>query len=347
MSQPDFLAEIRSARIEASPELRERVRALAVAVPPRPPRRQLPWRRWSLLLVPACAALALAGALAAGLATSGKHERAVVHGAAVRQAANPPVFSTATAPAGSAKSLGPLTPNGGGEAAPLPATPGRAQQYEADLTLRVKDLSAATKRALRLTRSFHGYVRSVDYGSGAASGTATLVLRVPIGSIQAAIVRFSALGTILDQHVSIRDVQPQLDKRFRQMQSLRDAIAKLQAELESPNLSAAERTKLENELVAARRRLVVLQRTQAQQRRAASFATASLQLHTAGKAVAPPHEPGRIGRALHRSGSILLDELKVLVYVLIVGAPLLALAALAFGAARLRRRHVEARLLAR
>ncbi len=235
----------------------------------------------------------------------------------------------------------------GSGGAALPATPGRAQLYEADLTLEVKDLSGATKSALRLTRGFHGYVRSVDYGSGAEQGTATLVVRVPVGSIQAAIVRFSALGEILDQHVSIRDVQPQLDRRFRQMQGLRDRIAKLQAELESPSLSPADRAKLENELVAARRRLVVLQRAQAEQRKETSFATASLTLRTADSAVTAPPEPGRIGRALHRSGSILLDELKVGVYVLLVGAPLLALAALGVGAARVRRRRVEARLLAR
>src|SRR5262249_47772453 len=105
--------------------------------------------------------------------------------------------------------------------ASIPATPGRAQLYSADLTLKVKDLSSATKRALRLTRSFNGYVRTVDYGSGAQSGTAYLTVRIPVGSVQEAIVKFSALGAIVDQQVSIQDVQPQLDKRFRQMQGVR------------------------------------------------------------------------------------------------------------------------------
>ena len=57
----------------------------------------------------------------------------------------------------------------------LPTTPGRAQLYESELTLKVKSLSAATKRALRLTRSFNGYVRSVEYGSGTERGSAYLV----------------------------------------------------------------------------------------------------------------------------------------------------------------------------
>jgi hypothetical protein len=337
MSQPDaILTELRTARIVASPELRARVRELATATPVAPPpRRELPWRRWTLVLVPAGIAVALAAALAVGLATSGKQSS---HGV-VRGEAVPAQQDRAAAPP-SVETLG-RTKRGAG----LPATPGRAQLYEAEVTLKVKDLSTATKRALRLTRAFNGYVRSVEYGSGTKRGSAYLVLRVPVGSVQEAIVRFSALGEILDQHVSIRDVQPQLDKRFRQLQAKRDRIAKLQARLESPTLSADERRALENELVAARRQLLVLQREQAALRRQTSFATVSVDLRTNSGAVAPPHRPGRIERALDRSGSILLDEAKVVVYVLIVGAPLLALAALALGALRLRRRRTEMRLL--
>jgi uncharacterized protein DUF4349 len=343
MSQPEdaILNELRSARITASPELRVRVRELAAAAPPAAPlRRELPWRRLSLVLVPACVAVALAGALAAGLATSGKKSV----GEALRREAAPARTVPSAQPD---TSLAPLHAKAvsGSSGAGLPTTPGRAQLYEAEVTLKVKDLSAATKRALRLTRSFNGYVRSVEYGSGAERGSAYLVLRVPVGSVQDAIVSFSALGEILDQHVSIQDVQPQLDKRFRAMQTLRDAIAKLQAQLESPTLSAEERKTLENELVSSRRQLLVLQRAQARLQRQTSFATVSIDLRSTDKAVAPPHDPGRIGRALDRSGSILLDEVKVVVYVLIVGAPLLALAALGLGALRLYRRRTATRLL--
>jgi hypothetical protein len=336
MSQPELGAlvdEIRASRIAASPELRERVLAVAASAPPAPPRRELPWRRLSLALVPACLALAVAGALAAGLATSGREGQPAGSSRAGREAAPQTALSQDQAvPQPKATGTG------------LPATPGRAQLYEAELTLRVRDLSATTKRALQLTRGFEGYVRSVDYGAGRERGTATLVLRVPVGSVQEALVRFSALGTILDQQVSIQDVQPQLDRRFRQMQSIRDSITKLQARLENPNLSAAERKALEDELVTARRRLTELQRQQAQQQRQVRFATVSLDLRSAAAVVAPS-EQGRIGRALDRSAEILLEELKVLVYVLIVGAPLLLLAALALGIGRLWRRRAEARLL--
>jgi hypothetical protein len=159
-------------------------------------------------------------------------------------------------------------------------------------------------------------------------------------------VRYSALGRILDQHVSIRDVQPQVDRRFRLLQAQRDAIAKLQARLESPSLTPAERIRLENRLVAARRQLVVLQKEQAALQRETAFATVSLDLRSQDKAVVVPHEPGRIGRALHRSGEILAEEAKVLVYVLVVGAPFFVLGAAAVGGLSVRRRRREERLLA-
>jgi hypothetical protein len=172
-----------------------------------------------------------------------------------------------------------------------------------------------------------------------------MVVRVPIGSVQAAIVAFSELGEIVDQHVSIQDVQPKVDAQFRRMQAQRDLIAKIQAKLESPSLSRADRAALEDQLVAARRALVLMQRAQAALARQTSFATVSLALATGKKETVVPAGPGRIGRALHRSGQILADEAKVLVYVLVVGAPFIVLGAFAFGGMRLRRRRSEERLL--
>jgi Domain of unknown function (DUF4349) len=352
MSQPEHEAivnEIRSARIAASPALRARVRELAATVPPAPPRRALRRRRPVLFLVPATLAIAVAASLAIGLAGSDKPKPLSGSGgtADTRREAQPQTSLPLTgAPARSAGSTLAQKAAGSGAAGSLPATPGRAQLYESELTLKVTNLSDATKQALKLTRFFHGYVRSVDYGSGTERGSAYMTLRVPIGSVQEAIVKFSALGEILDQHVSIQDVQPTVDKRFRQMQAIRDSVTKIQAKLESPTLSADERKALENELVAQRRRLVVLQKQQQAVARQTSFATVELALRTAEKAVVVPHHPGKIERTLDRSGSILLDEVKVVLYVLIVGAPVLALAALLLGGVRIRRRRDEARLLA-
>jgi hypothetical protein len=332
MSQPDhdsIVEQIRSARIAASPELRARVRTVASSAPVAAagrPRRELPWRRVALVLVPACAAVALAASLAIGLSGSGGSSPR----SAVREAA--PFSAQNGSRAGTTGSVAP------------PAA-GRAQLYEAELTLRIDDLSAATKRALRITHDFHGYVRTVEYGSGSERGSASLVVRIPVGSVQEALVRYSAIGRILDQHVSIRDVQPGVDRRFREMQARRDLISKLQAQLESPSLTADERTALENRLVAARRQLAELQRERAALRRQTSYATVSIDLRSTAKAAVVPGDPGRIGRALHRSGQILADEVKVLVYVLIVGSPFIVLAALGAGGLRVRRRRSDERLL--
>src|SRR5439155_8923295 len=122
------------------------------------------------------------------------------------------------------------------------------QDYQAELGLRVRNLSRATKSALLLTRRLHGYVRSVDYGSGRKSGTAYLVVRIPIGSVQAAIVKFSALGTILSQHVSITDQQPVLDARFRQMQALRRQITITARRLQAAGLTSEQQQRLEARL---------------------------------------------------------------------------------------------------
>lgn len=336
MSQPEILAEIRSARVVAPDRLRERILAIPAASPPTSPRRlRRPRisRRSLMVLAPACLALGLAGALAAGLATSGKPGAKDAAG----EVASPALAgATDTAEPPQAKAAVPGA---------LPATPGRAQLYEAELTLQVADLSTTTKRALRLTRSLKGYVRSVEYGSGPERGTASLVLRVPVERVQAAIVAFSALGRILDQHVSIQDVQPQLDRRFRQMQAQRTAITKLQAKLASPALSPGDRDALEAQLAAARRRLAELQSAQAAQQRQTAYATVSLSLRSEQAAAAAPAGRGRIDRALRRSGSILLDEARVLVYVLVVGAPLFLLGGLAIGSLRIRRRRSEERLL--
>src|SRR5438093_9855035 len=201
-------------------------------------------------------------------------------------------------------------------------------------------------RSLRLTRCIGGYVRSVDYGSGTEAGTAALVVWIPVGSVQAAIVRFSALGAIVEQHVSIRDVQPGIDARFRQLQALRKGIATLQQRLADPKLAAAERRLLEARLAQARARLVALQHVQAQAGGRSSFATVSLSL-TSRKAAAAHARPGRVERALDHAGSILLRELVVLVYVAVIGVPLPAPALLFVGGQRVRPRRATGRPLAR
>jgi hypothetical protein len=221
----------------------------------------------------------------------------------------------------------------------LPTSRERAQVYTADLRLQVKDVSAVSKRALRLTRALGGYVRTVNIGDRGG----TIVVRIPIGSVQAAIVKFSALGKILDQNVSILDVQPQLDARFKQMQQVRKEIAMLQARLATPGLSADERARIAAEIADYRARLLALQKEQAAQRKETSFATVHIGLRT------PPEEaaaaPSRLDRALDNAGSVLAREAEIALYVLIVAAPLALVAALLLAGERARRRRADERLL--
>src|SRR5256886_17265827 len=91
MPSPELATELRSARPSASPELRKRVLAVAAQEEPRrPPRFTLPLRRLAVVAAPAALALAIGGAVAPGLISSGGNGRTgagtpAVHSGAVRQ----------------------------------------------------------------------------------------------------------------------------------------------------------------------------------------------------------------------------------------------------------------------
>lgn len=315
MSWPEnseIAAELRASAPVASPELRERVRAIAAREPiARQPRRS--WRLgWAF--APAVAA-AVAGAIV------------VAVGSLDSDAPTPPTMA-ATELGRAEKSADALQAAG---TATSPIQPGdRAQLYLAELTLRVDDLSGSTQQALRTTRALGGYIRTVDYGSGPQSGTADLVLRVPIDRVQQGIVRFSGLGKILDQQVRVRDVQPTLDRRFARITELRRTI---------PTLEGEQRARAEAELAT-------LVRAQARDRQRTSFATVALRLQTKEATVVVPTTPSRIERAFDRAADVVTAEVAGVVYALVVAAPFILVgAALAFGT-RLVRRRSDARLLA-
>jgi len=326
-----LVRELRAGQPAAPAELRMRVRAIAAREPKPAARPRLTWRRAALVLA-AAAAAAVGAAAGVGLLSSGSGGD---------RSGAPTVGEAAKAPA---PVQGPARAQAD-RAAPLPVAGRRARRVEVELALRVRDLSAATKRALRLTRAFGGYVRSVDYGSGARSGQAHLVVRVPTGRVQQAIVRFTALGRILAQRVSVRDVQSGLDRRFRRMQAVRREIAVLRKRLSTDFLDAETKARLEAKLTRARRELVALQREQARAWRQASFATVSLSLTTRERAAALPARPGRLERALERAGSILVGELVVLLHAAIVAGPLVLLAATGLTGRRALRRRERERLL--
>lgn len=302
-----IVSELRTARPVAPDDLRQRVAAIA-ARPPAPPRKL----RVAWVLAPAAAALA-AGAVAVGVLSDGDEQP--------QQQVAAPLVERATKDS-AVGGLGSFS-----KAAPV-APARRAQRYAADITLRVKDLSDVTQDALRQTRALGGYVRTVDYGEGRGEGTARLVVRVPIGRVQTAILRFSELGTILDQHVSVRDVQPGLDRRFARIAELQRVI---------PTLSG-------DDLAAAQAELEALQTAQARERRQASFATVSLDLTTAEEKVVPT-PPGRIERAFEQAGDVFAAEAVAIVYGAVVAAPFILLGLVLLIAVRAARSRSDKRLL--
>jgi hypothetical protein len=209
----------------------------------------------------------------------------------------------------------------------------RLQRYEATLRLRVKDvesLSNATGRAMRLASSLGGYVGEVQYSTHAGKrGGARVVLRVPVGSVQAALTMLTGLGTILQQQTGILDVTRRADRESRQ-------IAKLEQQLgtASPQEAPAIRAHL-RALQAKHRRLL----------RSASLARIVLTLTTPPKQAAVP--PSRLHRTLDDAGGVLLRELQFLLYALVVAGPLLLLGGAGVATARAARRRSDRRLLER
>ncbi len=359
MSGPDgiderfrtLVGELRSGEVAASRELRERIRAIARREPEPPTTtRRLRRPRWrlALVLVPVAAALAVAvgvGAFSSGESNRGANVRSVGSVALAPQPHPHAPASRAQSGAGSAPFR--ASPNAA-KAAPAAIAPSgsRHQLYSTDLRLRVSDLSATTKQAIRLTRGWGGYVLSVDYGSAQASGEAHLVLRIPIVKVQTAIARLASLGTILADHTAVQDIQGQFNRQYSRMQALRVQITKLRAKLTDPSLTASQRAFFEAAIAQREGALANLQKEQQAQATRTSFATVSLDLQTRKAAAAPPSRPGRIGQALHNIGRVLVVEAEVLLYVLLIGAPFAVLAVLLWLSRRTLRRRAEKQLLA-
>ncbi len=239
--------ELRAARPVPSERLRKRVAVLARVEPERgrepESRAHILWGRSTKRIALALAVVAIAVPLV-GAGVQGLHDSL---------SSKPP-----SQVAGRNPSPGPESVQHGSQSAQVPRNgftrdrpaiapnPGRLQQYDAALRLRVGNvdaLSKATKRAMRVTRGLGGYVASVGYSTRSGRrGGATLVVRVPVPNVQTAIERFSALGTILGQRVSILDVQRRAVRQSRQIRSLARDLARIERLL--PTATDAERVGL-------------------------------------------------------------------------------------------------------
>jgi hypothetical protein len=340
MSEASFdlvLQELRHAAPRAPQRLRERVVALPAAAPPR-----------SLRLRPALAtaiALVIAvglGAAVIGGVTGSEPKQSVARNLGARQLG--PVTGSGQAPV---QEL--ATPDHENKAnqdsglfrsalpAPTLSSSSRLQRHDVSMRLRVEDLSRATQSAVRQTRRLGGYVASANYGTNEARGDSLLQLRVPVANAQKAIARFTELGTILAQRISVVDLQAGVDRINRRLEAQRKLIQTLEAK---DTLTPAERVRL-NE---ARRTVRQLTRGRTSLERQGAYARFSLQLTTA-KAAEKQEAPGRFERFWGDAGDILGKELIVVLYALVIVGPFAILAALAFFAERTRRRRADHRLL--
>jgi Domain of unknown function (DUF4349) len=330
-----ILRDLRALQLDAPAALRERVRALGEPQP----RRTLPcipWRRSLLVLAPVCALALVSAAVVHGVLSSGAPQRqeAAVHGE-----------SAGAVDGGSARTLAPT------ELSPVvPPSTDRHQDYEASMTLRVKDLDALTDRtneAMQVVRSYGGYVASVQQSTSAGQpGEADLMLRIPVGHVEEAMVRLSGLGTVLARQVSIVDLEQALRQQRARILRLKLFIARATEQLKA-DLPADVRLRLQLQLQAAREQLAGATRSNRATLDEAAFSHVALTL-TTQKAETPVLKggAGRFGRAARDAGSFLAGAGAVLLFLLIVLSPLIVLVVACALGWRAYRRREERRLLA-
>jgi Domain of unknown function (DUF4349) len=328
-----ILRDLRALELDAPAAVRERVRALG-----EPPLRRsfpvLPWRRSLLVLAPACALGLVIAAVVHGVANSGPANKEVFSGRGVNGAET-------RAP----ERLAPVW-----DSALVPPNPGRRQDYEAWMTLRVKDLDALTDQtneAMRVVRSYGGYVASVRQSTAAGRpGQADLVLRVPVNRVEAALLQLSGLGTVLDRQLSIVDLEQAIRQQQARIVRLKVFIARATEQLKG-DLPADVRLRLQLQLQQARADLARATRAHKATLDEAAMSRISLTL-TTPRAAAPTEKggAGRWERAARDAGSFLAGAGAVILFLLIVLSPVIVLVLASLLGWRAYRRREERRLLA-
>jgi Domain of unknown function (DUF4349) len=361
-----LVSELRADPPVAPERLRQRV--LEGAPAPRAKRSRR--RRLTLVVVPLAVVLAVGAAVVHGFVSSGPQNNyalaptlgverkaahsvptaptgttpeSAVHGSSGKQLTQSGTFDAAganTAAAAAPEALRGLARN----AVTIPKN--RLVHAVASLQVGVKgsDLSAKTNEASQIVGSFGGYAQSVRYQSThQGDGEAVLALRVPVQNAQKAIAKLGGLGTLLSQQVSTQDLQAKVTHQTSAIGSLRRAIAVYEAALQNPSLSATQRAELQIKLNNARHALARLRHARTGTLASAATADISLLLTTNNHAVVPGHHGGstRIGRLLGSAAHFLALEGIIVLYALIVLAPILLLGGLGWWILRERRRREE------
>jgi hypothetical protein len=366
----DLVSELRANPPVAPERLRQRVLEGA----PAPRRQRSRKRKLALVVVPVAIVLAVGAALVHGFVNSDRNTRASLAGdpSALKERVPGPTATTqfggtshtiekasqsqssntysldqnAAVASGSvlgAPALGPAR-----RAVTIPTN--RLVHAVASLQVGVNrsELSAKTNEASQVVGSFGGYAQSVHYqATHQGDGEALLALRVPVQNAQKAIAKLGSLGTLLSQQVSTQDLQAKLTRQNNGIGSLRRAITVYEHALQSTTLTASERVAIQIKLNNARHALARLRHARNGTLNSGANADISLLLTTRNHAIVAPHHGGstRIGRLLGSAAHFLALEGIIVLYALIVLAPVLLLGALGWWILRERRRR-EDRLLA-
>ncbi len=227
-------------------------------------------------------------------------------------------------------------------------TGARLADLHATLLLQVGDrdqLSERTAQAMKIARSVSGYVVSADVNAPKRGvATSYLMLKIPAKRSQEALAKFSELGKILSQEISLEDVQQAVNQQGKQITGLKNEIESLVKALEDPTLTDEARSQLQVKLANDRAKLSSLRVQRKQNIIRGRLATVELTF-TTGELPQAPAEPSRIHKAVDRAWDGLSSEISWAAMVLIVSSPFLLLAIVLGGGFHIRRRREERRLL--
>jgi hypothetical protein len=301
---------------DTAPTAPERLRNLVAALPEARQRRSLRLRPVLSAAIVTVLVVGLGAALIGGL-----------DDATVNQGGNRANFFGAPEGATTSKKRARAL-DSGQRFAPTLTAKSRLQQQQVSMRLRVDDLSGATQKAVRQTRTLGGYVAAANYSTGESAGDSSLDLRVPAQNLQKAIANFTELGTILAQRIRIADLQGGYDRLSARIAAKKKLIETLTGE----------------ELAEEQRALRRLERRRDALARQATYAKVSLHL-TSRKQAEKQEAPGRFESFWGDAGDILGKEAIGVLYALVIVGPFAILAALVFFAERSRRRRADHRLL--
>jgi hypothetical protein len=166
-----------------------------------------------------------------------------------------------------------------------------------------------------------------------------------VNRVEDAYFRLARLGTVTEQHLSIRDLDQVVQTQRRRIVQLKVQIARIGETLKSSSLPADVRLRLELQRDAAKQELTQVTGSNKATLREASLSRISLTLTSPKAAAATKGGMSRIERAARDAGSFLAGAGAVVLFLLIVLSPLIVLTLAWIFGSRAYRRREERRLL--